>query len=325
MKSYFRLALLTLTLNFAPFAFAQAPAVQTAPSESPVMVDSPPAETTPAPATGAGSSPALALPAGAEADPGSGEGAKSKPVGKLTGRYGVGVGLVFPDLLPFEGFYFLSKRLAVRSFLSLPIPLGVKLGVPRDEIALDTRLKIGTPASTIDMVVTYGPILGVEGLYFPIKKSKFYVLGGLSYRRIHVTASESTPMFVCFARAEVPCDQDHSEYTTETKVNVDADFVSESIVLRGTVGWFWTFGESGYVNLTAFGLAKPVYTRRKANVDVSLSDAEELDGTNEKLSNGIETVKNRKEASLESKGKAMAARIDQKILPVIGLSVGILL
>lgn len=243
-----------------------------------------------------------------------------KPRDPETNRFAAAVNLSFPEVLPFDFFYFPSKTFALRLYAAPPIRLGAKLLMDADSTTLNSRLKIATPEANIDLKILSGPIFGSEAFYFPMQ-GDFYIFSGISYRKLKVTAQDSEPLYICFVVSEVACDQSQTFLANSPNIDFDAEYISDIYALRAGAGWMWQLPRNFFINLNA-GLTKPVITKRNVSVSVSTSDTTSSEGVDPNIKDGLSNLKNRKQAQLESKALAIAKRIDGSLLPLISIGLG---
>ncbi len=149
----------------------------------------------------------------------------------------------------------------------------------------------------------------------------FYIFSGISYRKLKVTAHDSEPLYICFVVSEVACDQSQTFLANSPNIDFDAEYISDMYALRAGAGWMWQLPRNFFINLNA-GLTKPVITKRNVSVSVSTSDTTSSEGVDPNIKDGLNNLKSRKQAQLESKALAIAKRIDGSLLPLISIGLG---
>ncbi len=252
---------------------------------------------------------------------------KKKPRAKLrepspwyVPRVSVGFGLNFPELVPFETHLAFGRYIALRLFYVPRLPFNVRVEMPSDVISSAKGVGVANPDFTIRMKAVYGPQYGAEALVFPFGGS-FFVGLGLSSRTMEVHGQAKSAILVCSlveAAKEPPCPDPTARIKTDTQLELEAALETQAILMRGAVGWYWHVGSFGYVTL-AGGATKPTKIERQAKVTASVDSP----GADDDLNGALAEVKKTKEAELEEKALEEMRPVDEKILPLLGLTAGI--
>lgn len=238
-------------------------------------------------------------------------------------RAALGVGLNVPELLPFEGWLFFGRHVALRAFYTPELPFNIRIEMPSDVISTKKGVGVANPEFTIRLKAYYGPHYGLEGLAFPFGGS-FFVGGGAAYRAMRLVGSAKSAILVCSifeVAKEPPCPDPAASLRPDTKLQLDADARTSAILLRGMLGWFWDVGDWGYLSLQA-GATRPTQIRRKVSVVATLDtpgSAEE----DQDITGALAQVKAEREAELERKAIKEMRPVDTKLLPILGLSAGV--
>ena len=100
---------------------------------------------------------------------------------------------------------------------------------------------------------------------------------------------------------------------------IDADLLSEATLGRIVLGGFWHIGSSGYFSLIS-GMTTPIGIRRSSQVRASLDTA----ASNEpEITGALADIRAEKEAELSAKALREMRPVDERVLPMVGFSVGV--
>lgn len=236
-------------------------------------------------------------------------------------RSAIGVGLNFPELIPFEGYLFFGRYFGLRLFYTPPLPFNIRVEMPADVISTRRQVGVANPDFTIRLKATYGAHYGAEALVFPFGGS-FFIATGVSHRSMRLIGDAKSPILVCSlieAAKEPPCGDPAARIETQTELEIKADARTTALLTRASVGWFWDVGSWGYLMFNA-GVTKPSHIRRNVKVEANLDQPSTVD---EEVSGALAQVKAEREADLAEKAKNEMRPVDQKMLPILGLAAGI--
>lgn len=250
---------------------------------------------------------------------------KDKGTGKDGAKFAAGVGVGSPDALPVELIWRASKKLGVRAFVAPPVNVSASIYLPSQSVAQVAGYNLVTEPKTVSMLVEYGPNIGLEGMYYPWD-GLFFVSGGISYRRVRISGSDSARLIICpasnpnCATANTPTDAGGSADSATLRLVVDAEAESSSTLGRFACGWTWLIGRSAYVTLTGIGIAVPLGKQTDIGVDG------EIEGVPAWAQVALKSTLDGMEAQAEEDGEgAVADEIapyESMMLPVAGISVG---
>ncbi len=235
-------------------------------------------------------------------------------------RVALGIGLNFPELTPLEAYLMFGRWWGLRFFYTPPLPFNIRIEMPSDVLSSKNGIAVANPDFTIRMKAIYGPQYGAELVGFPVGGS-FFVSGGASYRKMEVRGSARSPILVCSAieaQKEPPCPDPKARLTTDTQLQLDADAVTSAVLGRASVGWFWHVGSAGYLTLSG-GATKPTRLHRNVKVRATVDSP----GDNDDINGALAAVKHEKEADLEKKAVKEMRPVDEKVLPILGITAGV--
>ena len=226
-------------------------------------------------------------------------------------KFRAGLGLDFPDLLPFEFIYQKDLHWAFRGFIVPPLRNQIHVNLPQDILDTSESTQIEHPAMTVIFDVVYGPIIGVDTQYHPWG-SDFYFTGGLAYRKLSLDGGLQSALIIRTNQGIV--------IDTFTQIAIDAKTTIEQGVFRTGVGWDWRF-DSFYANLLLIGFNVPVGTRVKSEADawIIASSAE----TTEDVNTSLESLRAEKKVELEDKIDEVMKPLRGAVLPMMGFRVGV--
>lgn len=236
-------------------------------------------------------------------------------------KFSFGLGANLPEIFPFESHIFLGPYVALRLFYTPPLPKKIRVEMPSDVISAKNGLAVVNPDITIPLELTYGPHYGIEGYIFPFGGS-FFVGGGVSFRKIRLKGDAKSPIKLCSvieALKEPPCGNDDTAITTKLQLELSADAVTSASLVRTAAGWYWLVGDSFYFT-TSFGLARPTGIKRSMTVVASV-DAP--GAASEVLEDALVAYKKEKEAEMEQKALKEIQPVEERILPILGVSFGL--
>lgn len=235
-------------------------------------------------------------------------------------RFALGMGFNVPELTPFEGFVTFGTWWGLRLFYTPPLPFNIRIEMPSDVLSTKNGVAVANPDFTIKMKAVYGPQYGFELLGFPLGGS-FFMGAGASYRQMTVHGSAKSPVLICSvieAQKEPPCPDPKARLQTDTQLALDANVETDAILSRVVLGWFWHVGSAGYFSL-ATGATRPAQIHR----DVKVTATVDSPGANDDINGALAEVKAEKERDLERKATKEMRPVDEKILPILGISAGV--
>jgi hypothetical protein len=235
--------------------------------------------------------------------------------------FALGVGANLPEVLPFEGFVFFGKHFGLRLFYTPEIPFNIRVEMPSDVISTKKGVGVANPDFTIRMKAVYGAHYGAEALVFPWGGS-FFVAAGASHRAMRLSGSAKSPILVCSliqAAQEPPCPDPEARIETATELELKADAHTSALLTRASLGWFWHVGGAGYLSFVA-GATKPTRIRSSVDVEANLDSPSSEDPD---ITGALAEVKTEREADLRDKALKEMRPVEEKVLPIIGLSAGI--
>jgi hypothetical protein len=232
-----------------------------------------------------------------------------------------GVGLGIPEIIPLEGYAFFGRHLAIRAFFTPSLPFNIRVEVPSDVISAKQGLAVANPDFTAQFKGSYGATYGASLLYFPFGGS-FFVGGGISQRRLKLAGDASAPVLVCSiieAAKEPPCGDPSARIETKTRLALEADVSTTSLINTIETGWFARIGGSGY--LTArFGFALPWGINRTSTINATLDGPS---STPDDISGALADIRTEKEAEMRKKVLQEIRPLDEKGLPIVAFGAGI--
>ncbi len=236
--------------------------------------------------------------------------AKSPAASNGTVKFGAGVGLDLPDIVPVELVGW-TKYWGFRAFVSPPIGFDVRVEFPDDLISSNKGVEIEHPALNFSMDATYGPNYGAEVLVFPFGGG-FFVDAGLSQRKFRLKGGVASPLIIRPAGST-------ESLTTKTIFGVNADAETVATMARASIGWIWRIFDAGYMKLSIIGAAVPVAAHTHAKVE-AVVDAPGVE--NDDIQGAMAELKQAKEAELRDKAVTESKPAEELKMPIIGLSLG---
>ena len=236
--------------------------------------------------------------------------------------WGFGAGI--PEVLTIDYYRMFTAKWGIHAYLSAPVPYTINLQQELQQQNPAPSLLIATPAASVPIQLLYGPYAGIDGMYFPYA-SNFFFSFGLGYRRLQVKGKVDAPLYVCLADPANDCDETIAiNSTNPSRMNIQMDYVSQSIMWRGGLGWFKPLNRSQYLAIVAFGLTKAVRTYRRS------SSSAELDGDTKsflnKLKSGAADSADQlladKKDQIENRTADRAAPIENIGLPTVTIGTG---
>lgn len=240
-------------------------------------------------------------------------------------KFSMGAGVNIPELIPIEGVAMFGRWAALRLYYGPPIPFKIIVDMPSDITGKPSKsgLVIGYPDATIKFDAVFGPHYGFDVIGFPMGGS-FFVSVGAGVRDFSIKGGTSSPFFACSvteAAKEPPCPDPELRIQTRTQLVLGADTKSTTTLLRYSLGWRFSFLETGYMTLI-LGAVKPIKTKRNLDITADL-DTPGTDADAE-LSEEIQEYRAVKEREMEEKSLKECRPYDEKALPILGLVWGIL-
>lgn len=237
---------------------------------------------------------------------------KSRKSGRL--RYGLGIGLNVPDLVPLEGWVRFGNFAALRLFVVPEIPFNIRVEMPDDEVGGQDNITVAHPDLIIPFDAVYGPQYGVEAAFFPFGGT-FYVGGGVSFRKLRLKGLVESSLIL---------KTDSAAGSTETNsiFSIGADGTTSQYVLRTSLGFFWELRGGSYFNLVLLGLTQPYKAGSTVTVTADMTNPKAVNPTADKA---LDAFKADKEIEMEDKALIAMRPAEELVLPMIGLSIGILL
>ena len=232
-----------------------------------------------------------------------------------------GVGLGIPEIIPLEGYAFFGRHLAVRAFFTPPLPFKIRVEVPSDVISAKQGLAVANPDFTAEFKGSYGSTYGADLLYFPFGGS-FFIGGGIAQRRLKLAGDASAPVLVCSiieAAKEPPCGDPSARIETKTRLALEADVSTASLINTIETGWFARIGGSGYFT-ARFGFAVPWGINRTSTINATLDGPS---STPEDISGALADIRTEKEAEMRKKVLQEIRPLDEKGLPIVAFGAGI--
>lgn len=228
-------------------------------------------------------------------------------------KYGAGIGVNIPDILPIEGLAFFNKYLAARLFFVPTIPFNIRVELPRDKLSSAGGIAVEHPDLDIKFRARYGPQYGAEVLVFPFADN-FFLNFGTSYRRLTLKGGVESPLLLTATSTG-------TSTTTNTHFSIKTDAETSQIVTRLGAGWFWKVFGSGYLMLN-FGYTNPRASGSKVDVFVNVRNpnATEEGATTQ----AFDQLKTKKEAEMSQKAKEAMKPAEKLALPIIGITFGVL-
>ncbi len=233
----------------------------------------------------------------------------------------LGTGLNFPEIIPIEATLLFGDHWGLRFFWSPPLPFKARVDMPSDVISTKKGLGVANPEFTINLDARYGPQMGFETMVFPGGGS-FYMAGGLSTRSMTLAGVAQSRVLVCSlieAAKDPPCGNPDARLETQTELKIKAEVSSTATLARAAVGSFWHIGEVGYLNFM-LGFTSPLGVKRSSNVVATLETPALADS---EITGALAEIKKEKEVDLEKKALRELRPVDERILPLIGLTMGV--
>ena len=222
-------------------------------------------------------------------------------------RHSMGLGLSFPEILPFEYDYKISNQFTWHTYAVLPIPFNIRVELPRDRISSKTVI-VDQPELNIKLKSVYGPQFGTALRWTPFTNG-FYTRFGIGYRKLRLKGQVQSPIIIIV---------DGVEITTRTEFGIKVDAVTVSLLSRLEFGWRWNIGRHGYIDWVIIGAALPSSTKNEASVETFV----DAPGDNDDIDGALEVLKNEKEKELREKAINEMKPATNQIMPIIGLTVG---
>lgn len=236
-------------------------------------------------------------------------------------KVALGSGLNFPEIIPLEATLLFGDYVGLRFFGAPAVPFKARVEMPSDVISTKKGLGVANPDFTINLDARYGPQMGFEAMIFP-GGSSFYLAGGLSTRTMSLSGKAQSRILVCSlieAAKEPPCGNPDARIETLTELKIDADVSSSATLARGAVGGFWHIGEVGYLNFI-MGITSPLGLRRTSRVVATIDTPAQEDN---EITGALAEIKKEKEVDLEKKALREMHPVDERILPLVGLTMGV--
>ena len=233
----------------------------------------------------------------------------------------LGVGLNIPELVPIEGYLLFGRHFGLRAFYTPSLPFNLRVEMPADVISSSRQgVSVANPDFNIRLKASYGAHYGIEALGFPMGGS-FFIAAGVSHRRMRLSGEARSPILVCSsieAQKEPPCPDAAARIQTDTELTIATDVETSALLTRFAVGWIWDIGSFGYLTLNA-GATKPTKITRSIKVDANV----DAPGDDSELTGALAAVKADREADLAAKALKEMRPVEEKLLPILGLSAGI--
>ncbi len=180
--------------------------------------------------------------------------------------FAAGIGLGVPDAASVFGRYLLSKHWSMQLSLSAPLPLTVPIDVPEQVVAAGNTYKLVTRETRVDLKVSYGPQAAFDLFYLP--GTHWFLLTGLGYRRITVTANAVAPLLACPV-GQASCAGNGADGASTLNLDLKGEVISTSLMGRLGFGYQWRPWRAGFLALAA-GVTAPMTTSRTATVDAAV-------------------------------------------------------
>jgi hypothetical protein len=201
------------------------------------------------------------------------------------------------------------------------LPFGIRVEMPSDVISAKQGLAVANPPFNAAFKGTYGASYGADILVFPFAGS-FFVGAGLSERRLKIEGDAESPILACSvieAAKEPPCGDPNARIETRTRLAIQADLATASMVNSLQAGWFARLGSSAYLTFQ-FGYAKPWNINRQVSVFASL---EAPSSTPSEITGALADIRTEKEDEMRTKVLQEITTYDEKGQPILAVSAGI--
>lgn len=224
---------------------------------------------------------------------------------------GVGIGLNFPEIFPIESHLQIGQYISLKLYLVPQIPFNIVVAMPQDKISSQNDIIIEHPAFDVKFKAKYGPLWGSDIKVFPFKES-WYLLAGFGQRSLQIKGEVSSRLILRTAST--------AGTETNTVFTVGADAITRQNILKLGTGFHWRISDRLYFDLILAGVTKPTSTSSGITVTTNITNPNAPD---QKISDALAQFKLDKEAELQEKALKEMSPIEDQILPIIGISIGV--
>lgn len=226
-------------------------------------------------------------------------------------RYGFGLGVNLPDLVPFSFRYRQSRFWSLKVFLVPTIPFNIKVEMPEDRISSKNGIVLSHPEYEVNFEANYGPQYGMELIINPFG-GNFYLGAGLSFRKLAISGGISSPLSLSVQGSD-------STISTNSIFSIDAAASTSQYVLRLSTGLHWNLFGGYFINI-GIGITKPY----KANSSFSSTSAIiNPRSPTQRISDALLEFKNQEDLKMKEKALEAMIPVEKLVLPIIGLEIGI--
>jgi len=227
-------------------------------------------------------------------------------------QQGVGVGLDIPEIFPVE-YVGWHEYFGWRAFWSAPYDFNVRVEMPDDVISNSKGIEISHDALDFTLKATYGSNYGAEAFVFPFGGS-FFTAAGLSYRQFRLRGEVQAPLHIRVQGSEYRA-------TTKTEFGARADARTEAWLARLQFGWIFRLFDRGYTKISLVGVARPISSHSTVEADAIIDAPGE---ENDDVAGALFELKKLKEKEMQAKALQEIKPVESKLMPVIGMTVGLL-
>jgi hypothetical protein len=235
-------------------------------------------------------------------------------------RIAIGAGLNIPELFPLEVWGLFGKYVGLRAFYGPEVPTKIRVEMPADVISSKKGVGVANPDFNINLKSRYGPLYGIEFFTFPFGGS-YFIGAGYSYRAMELTGDAASTILVCSlaeAAKEPPCPDPAARLQTATELTIGARVRSSASLARFVTGWHWHISRYSYFALT-LGATKPLSVKQSANVTTGIKSP----SANDDIEGALAEIKAERETDLKQKALQELRPLQEKLLPIAGIAVGV--
>lgn len=232
-------------------------------------------------------------------------------------------GLVFgvPEAVGIEGIIPGGRHALARFFVTPPVPLVLHIKDYVDAVVLKSDRAIVTAPTNADVQISWGPQLGAEWMYFLSAwgEEGLFFFGGASYRHLTAKTSVSSRLLLCGSNPNVPCDEGHNVYSSNSTYDADVSYKSDSLLGRAGVGILKNIGDS-WTAIGYLGFVVPAITLRSAKTDTTPNHGTEAADVDPYISEGLQLLSSRDNQPVEDVASGKLHEYDSKILPIVEIT-----
>ena len=145
-----------------------------------------------------------------------------------------------------------------------------------------------------------------------------FIRGGLGQRQLKLSGSAQSPVYICPITEPTPCSDADNRIETASELQLKASYSSLASYGKLDLGWALLKKKYGYF-LIHLGAEKPFKVSSSTKVTANiLAPSEDVN-----IEGALAELKAAKEEEFSTKAYAAIQPYEKKLLPVLGISLGI--